>query len=212
MVETLVQIIRTIEQMPKYVIADEKEKDRLMGNAFEEWGRKNPIRSPIVRDVMGGKTTFHKEYQKAFSLYNSWRLYVPYPFPEDFKESVADLEACIGDSGSYGTMFQLLIGNPIGCFFVGAILPAFLTLRNAKRSGKLSRRELLSTILSGGIGAFIGYLGASNKSEQLNYIEQNAIFLDTTYTRIFKPLKETGSYKYYRRGFFATLIGQPYHA
>ncbi|MBI2558263.1 hypothetical protein HYW20_02990 [Candidatus Woesearchaeota archaeon] len=192
MIEILVDRIKVIDKIPSYVSVD---KDKEIREEFEEWKTKNPV----VHTVMEGKTTFLQEYQKAFGEYTKERVFKPYSLPKDFKEKVADLEACIGDSDLGDSMVHKSLMNPTGSSLVYgsaglAAAGAAIGINQINKQQGIDRRTFLinvtllvgAPIATGFIGIYVGSLSATGVHRNLELLKGDAIYLDTLYTKLYK--------------------------
>lgn len=206
MIETLVERVKSIESIPHNVPVD---RDKEIREEFERLRASNSV----VNAVMSGTTAFLKEYQRLLGEYNSLKVYTPYSLPQDFKENVADLETCIGVPPLMDSLLLKLGGNPVGLGILGGIAGSLLINIRLLAEGRhqINRRELVYLTLIGGAalgtaGAIVGSFPPWLFKKNLEYLEQNAKYLDETYQRVF-PAASTRREPTQtdRRGFFNIL-------
>ena len=180
--ETLVGRIRHIEGINEFI---EVNKEKEMKEQFESWRGYNTI----VNKVMQGKTTFLNEYNQKLEEYNSLKLLIPYSLPEGFEKNISDLENCIENSGLNDRILNKLFCNPVGGGGSGLVIGAAFAKTVIKQ--KMGRRAFLKDFLKmasliGGIGTGVGTLVSLTSFKQLHELEQNAIYLDDIYSKLYK--------------------------
>lgn len=190
MAETLVQVIRSVENLSDSISVS---KEKLIKDVWDEWYANNLV----VRDITDGKTTFLKEYEKLYDGYEGFKQYTPFLVSKGFAERALNLNSCIEE---YGVHFDddgasNLIINPIGGGLSGALLFSGLysaTYPLAKRKEKFNRREFFkkvggAAILGGLGGLFWGGMFSWLDNKEMNRLETNAIYLDNSYNKYIAP-------------------------
>ncbi len=187
MTETLVQIIRSIENLSP----DRKvNKAELIKSVWEGWGAKNRI----VSECSEGKTTFLIEYEKAYGGYDNYRAMLPYSVPKGHVENHTPLNECIG-SPLLPEGISSYITNPLVMGGVGTLIWPFvnkvtgpLLMKYLANPQKMDRRTFLKKggdgiiVIGGGvIAGLVGFTLASGVDKQLKQIKGNATYLDHIY-------------------------------
>ena len=201
MAETLVEIVRQIEESPTY--ATRKDKDRAIMSAFEERARTNSAVHARFNDV-----SFSQKYDEVLAKYFPLD---PNSLPEDIKREVDDLDECIAErfnmenSTANNTLRRMnfqVVKNSFKAtaglgFGVGSLLLGYAEAVNGRRyiaeGGEISRRSFLlrtagSGILGGlAMGLFFDMTTAILIGDRARTLVGNVKYLDEVYQRVFNP-------------------------
>ena len=185
MVETLVQRIKRKDT------PDNPNRDQETREEFEQ----HALTNSVSYAVRGGKT-YYQQYQNAFGKYDDLKSFRPFLLPDGFNESIADLEDAIGSSQELRGSLYTALENPIGMAglfgsvigIISIVAPSSIIPPELLMKEEISRRGLLK--IGFGFGAIVGAVGGATLSyarfQTLKSLEQNAIYLDQTYSRVYK--------------------------
>jgi hypothetical protein len=204
MAETLVQRIRRIDE-PSNPNRDQETREE-----FEQDALTNSA-SRAVRES-NGKTTYHQQYKNTFGNYDDSGIsFRPFLLPDGFKESIADLEDAIGSSIELRGSLYTALENPVGgagLFGLGisgtTLVESLIHNPPVIKGRQSTRREFLAAgfIFGAAVGAVGGSVSSYARIQELKSMEQNAIYLDQTYSRVYKTASASTEHSFLVRNYF----------
>lgn len=200
MVGTLVQRIKR-KDTPNNPNRDQETREE-----FEQ----HALTNSASYAVRYGKNTYYQQYQNAFGKYDDFlKSFRPFLLPDGFNESIVDLEDAIGSSQELRGALYTALENPIGMAglfgsVIGITAPSSISPPEHLMKEEISRRDLLK--IGFGFGAIVGAVGGATLSyarfQTLKSLEQNAIYLDQTYSRVYKTASQPIEHSLLVRNYF----------
>ncbi len=180
------------------------ERDAQQRNCFRRWYEKNGL----VHRVIDGDTTFSHEYSAKLDEIMSGSVWYGYDIADDYKNKIADLEACVGKivddipsldrseinsaalSSRRGSSY---IENPVALGVGGAALATVggVAYKVATKKPTFSRRTFLAglglttLLFSGGMGV----PAAGTADSKLNQLDSWAKYLDEKHQFLYNDIK-----------------------
>ncbi|MEK6845899.1 MAG: hypothetical protein AABY26_04015, partial [Nanoarchaeota archaeon] len=146
----------------------------------------------LVERVISREVTFTEEFNSAFGEYDDFKFYLPYSVPDGFKEKVAELEECLGESPITSDYYGNVLGNPLGLgvvmgsafFGIPLLPPSKLNYKQITRRRSLKFLGILG-VMGASIGAVLGAIGSEYTNCDLQRLYSNAHYLDLTAERAY---------------------------
>ncbi len=89
--QSLVDVIRSIEAVPDYVVVD---KHAAMRTVFDRWATDHPY----LRNARARRTTLSDEYERIFGKYDGWKTFAPRPMPDQLRQEGNDFAEMCGEA------------------------------------------------------------------------------------------------------------------